>query len=65
LREEPLAMIPHEEHSKLWVLEERFDMEGFDHVLVLCCGDHEPLLLKISLKAQCLAMEEIVDHIPY
>jgi hypothetical protein len=41
LREEPLVMILHEEHSELQVLEERFDAEGFDHVSVLHYGDHE------------------------
>jgi hypothetical protein len=55
--------IPHEEHSKLRVLEERFDTEGFDHAHVLHCGDHESIMLEIPLKAQCLATEEIVEHI--
>jgi hypothetical protein len=34
LREEPLVTIPHEEHSNLQVLKERFDTNGFDHALV-------------------------------
>jgi hypothetical protein len=64
LREEPFVMIPHEEHSELQVLEERYDTEGFDHALVLHCGDHEPLMLESPLKAQGLATKEIVEHIP-
>jgi hypothetical protein len=39
--EEPLVTIPHEEHSELQVLEERYDAEGFDYAPVLHCGDHE------------------------
>jgi hypothetical protein len=31
--------------------------------LILHCGNHEPLLLEIPLKAQGLATEEIVEHI--
>jgi hypothetical protein len=31
LREEPFVTIPHEEHSELQVLEERYDTEGFDY----------------------------------
>jgi hypothetical protein len=46
------------------VLEERFDTEGFDHAPILHCGDHELLLLEIPLKAQGLATEEVVEHIP-
>jgi hypothetical protein len=38
--------------------------EGFDHAPVLHCGDHEPLMLESPLKAQGLATEEIVEHIP-
>jgi hypothetical protein len=64
LREEPLVMIPHKEHSKLQVLEERYDEKGFDYAPILHCGDHEPFLLEIPLKAQGLAIEEIVEHIP-
>jgi hypothetical protein len=64
LREEPLVTIPHEEHSELQVLEERYDAEGFDYALVFHCGDHELFLLESPLKAQGLAMEEIVEHIP-
>jgi hypothetical protein len=51
LREEPLVMIPHEEHSELQVLEERYHTYGFESSLVLHCGDHEPFLLEIPLKA--------------
>jgi hypothetical protein len=64
LREEPLVTIPHKEHSELQVLEERYDTEGFDYAPVLHCGDHEPFLLESPLKAQGLATEEIVEHIP-
>jgi hypothetical protein len=64
LREEPLVTIPHEEHSELQVLEERFDAEGFDHAPILHCGDHEPLLLGSPLKDQGLTTKEIVEHIP-
>jgi hypothetical protein len=46
------------------VLEERYDAEGFDYALVLHWGDHEPFLLESPLKAQGLATEEIVEHIP-
>jgi hypothetical protein len=59
LREEPLATIPHEEHSDLQVLEERFDTEGFDHAPVLHCRDHESFLV-----AQGLATKEVVEKIP-
>ena len=45
------------------MLEERYDTKGFDYVLH--CGYHEPFLLESPLKAQGLAMEEIVEHIPY
>jgi hypothetical protein len=55
LREEPLVTIPHEEHSELQVLEERYDIEGFDYAHVLHCGDHEPFILESPLKAQGLA----------
>jgi hypothetical protein len=64
LREEPLVMIPHKEHSELQVLEERYDVEGFDHALVLHCGGHELFLLESPLKAQGLATVEIVERIP-
>jgi hypothetical protein len=63
-RKKPFVTIPHEEHSELQVLEERFYAEGFDHALSFHCGDHEPFLLEIPLKAQGLAMEEMVEHIP-
>jgi hypothetical protein len=59
LRKEPLVTIPHKEHSKLQVLEERFDIEDFDRAPVLHCRDHEPFLL-----AQGLATEEVVEKIP-
>jgi hypothetical protein len=62
-REEPLVTIPHKEHLELQVLEERFDANGFDHAHILHCGDHEPLLLEIPLKAQGLATEEIFERI--
>jgi hypothetical protein len=50
LREEPLVVIPHEEHSELQAVEERYDAEGFDYALVLHCGDHEWSLLEKSCK---------------
>jgi hypothetical protein len=59
LREEPLVMIPQEEHSELQVFEERFDIEGFDYAPVLHCMDHESFLL-----AQGLATEMVVKQIP-
>ena len=52
-------MISHEEHSKFQVLEERFDIDGFDHALILHCKDHETFLL-----AQILATKEVVEKIP-
>jgi hypothetical protein len=55
LREEPLVMIPYEEHSELQVLEESHDSEGFDYAHVLHGEDHEPFLLESPLKAQGLA----------
>jgi hypothetical protein len=55
--------ILHEENSELQVLEEMFDADGFDHVPVLHCGNHDPLLLESPLKAQGLATKEIVEHI--
>jgi hypothetical protein len=64
LREEPLVIIPYDEHSELQVLEERYDTEGFDYDLVLQCGDHELFSLESPPKAQGLATEEIVEHIP-
>jgi hypothetical protein len=42
------------------VFEERFEIEGFDHVLVFHCRDHEPFLW-----AQGLATKEVVDKIPF
>jgi hypothetical protein len=64
LREEPLVTISHEEHSKLQVLEERYETKGFDGALDLHCGNHESFLLDNPLKDQGLAMEEVVEHIP-
>jgi hypothetical protein len=46
------------------VLEERYDTEGFDYAPILHCGDHEPFILESPQKAQGLAMEDIVEHIP-
>jgi hypothetical protein len=46
------------------VLEERYDTEGFDYALVFHCGDHESISFGDPLKAQGLATEEIVEHIP-
>jgi hypothetical protein len=43
------------------VLEESFDIEGPDHALVLNCVDHEKILLERPLKAQGLAMEDIIE----
>jgi hypothetical protein len=64
LREEPLVMIPHEEHLELLVLEETYDTEGFDYAPIFHFGDHEIFFLEIPLKAQGLYMEDIVEHIP-
>jgi hypothetical protein len=64
LREDPFETIPHEEHSELQVLEERYDAVGFDYAHVLHYGDHELFLLEGPLKAQDLATEERVEHIP-
>jgi hypothetical protein len=58
LREMPLVMIPHEDHSWLQVYEESLDMEDFDCALVLHCRYHEALLL-----AQCLATNEVVENV--
>jgi hypothetical protein len=33
-------------------------------MLVLRCGDHEPLLSESPLKARGLATEQLVEHIP-
>jgi hypothetical protein len=64
LRDEPLVMIPHEEHSELQVLEERYGAEGFDYAPIFHCGDHESFLLKRSLKVQGLATKETCEPIP-
>jgi hypothetical protein len=64
LREEPLVTISHKDHLELRVLEERYDVEGFEYSHAFHCGEHEPFLLEIPLKAQGLAMEEIVENIP-
>jgi hypothetical protein len=56
----PLVMIPHDKYLELQVLEERVNHEPF-----LCYGDHEPLMLESQLKAQGLAMEEIVEYVSY
>jgi hypothetical protein len=34
-------------------------------MLVLRCGDHEPLLSESPLKAQGLVVEDILKHIPW
>jgi hypothetical protein len=49
--------IPHEEHSELQVLQDRFDTEDFD-----CAPtkDHDLFLL-----AQHLATEEVVEKLSY
>jgi hypothetical protein len=36
----PLVTISYEEHSELQVLEERYDVEGFDRAPVFHYGDH-------------------------
>jgi hypothetical protein len=55
LREKPLMKISHEDHSKLQVLEERYDANIFDYTHIFHCGDHELFLLESPLKAQGLA----------
>jgi hypothetical protein len=64
LREEPLVMVKHEEHSDLHGLEERYDSKISDYTHSLHHGDHEPPLLEGPLKAQVIAIDEIVEHIP-
>ena len=59
LREEPLVMILHEEHSNLQVFEDSFGIKGFDCVLVFHCRDHEPFIL-----AQGLDTNIVVEKIP-
>jgi hypothetical protein len=59
MREEPLVMIPHEEHSELQVFEESFDTKGFDHASIFHCREHEPFLW-----AQGLATKIVVEKIP-
>jgi len=63
LREDLLVTIPHEEHSMLQVLEERYGTEGFNYASDLHWRDHEFFLLESPLKAQGLATKDIVEHI--
>jgi hypothetical protein len=51
LNEEPLVMISHEEHSNFQVLEERYDIDGFDYAHVFHCEDHESFIFKRPLKS--------------
>ena len=64
LREETLGMVKHEEHSDLQGFEVRYDLEISDYTHSLHHGDHEPPLMESPLKAQVVATNEIVEHIP-
>jgi hypothetical protein len=51
LRKEPFVTIPHEEHSELQVLEERYDAKGFDYAPDLHCGNcYPPSCTKMDLQ---------------
>jgi hypothetical protein len=63
LREEILVAIPHEKHSQLKGIEERYNAKGFDVDLIFHCGDHESFILESPLKDKILVMEEIIEHI--
>jgi hypothetical protein len=64
LREEALGMVKHKGHSDLQGLEERYDPEISDYTHSLHHGDHESPLLESPVKAQVIATDEIVEHIP-
>jgi hypothetical protein len=64
LREEPLVMILCKENLELQVLDERYDVEGFEYALVLNCGDHDLFLLESPVRDQGSTTKEIVEHIP-
>ena len=64
LREGTLVMVKHKKHSDLQGLEERYNSEISDCTHSLHHEDHEPPLLKSPLKAQVIAIDEIVQHIP-
>jgi hypothetical protein len=56
-REESLVMIPHEEHSKLYVLEERYDTDGFDYAHVMHCGPWGAVSFGETTKGSRLSFE--------
>jgi hypothetical protein len=51
-REELLIIILHKENSGLQVYEDRFGIEGFDHVPIFHCKDHEPFIFFQGLSTQ-------------
>ena len=56
-------MVEHEEHFDFQVPAKVYNPTWFDYARVLHCGHHEPPLLERPLKAQGLAVGEVVEHI--
>jgi hypothetical protein len=63
-REEPLMAVKHEEHSYFHGIEERYESKIYYYTHSLHHENHEPPPLESPLKAQVIAIYEIVGNIP-